>query len=119
MSYAMLERKLAAGECVYLDGGSGSELQRLGAPMHPSIFGAMATMTNPDILQRVHEDYIRAGCDIITTNSFYLHSGYSGYYRPVPTYDAGARQATLDPAPAFKIVVICDVRASGNSGMRA
>ncbi len=67
----MLERKLAAGECVYLDGGSGSELQRLGAPMHPSIFGAMATMTNPDILQRVHEDYIRAGCDIITTNSFY------------------------------------------------
>ena len=38
--------------------------------MHPVISSAMASMTNPDMLQRVHEDYIRAGCDVIVTNSF-------------------------------------------------
>lgn len=70
MSYALIERKLAAGQCVYMDGATGTELQRRGAPMHPVIAGAMATMTNPDILQRVHEEYIRAGCDVIVTNTF-------------------------------------------------
>ncbi|MDH3712763.1 MAG: homocysteine S-methyltransferase family protein [Gammaproteobacteria bacterium] len=70
MSYTMVEKKLTAGDLVYMDGATGSELHRRGAPMHPLISSAMATMTNPEVLQRIHEDYIRAGCDIIVTNSF-------------------------------------------------
>lgn len=66
----MLQSKLAAGQTVFMDGSIGGELQRRGAPSHPIVASAMVTMTNPDILQRVHEDYIRAGCDVIVTNTF-------------------------------------------------
>ena len=98
MSYAMLESKIAAGECVYMDGSTGGELQRRGAPMHPVISSAMATMTNPDILQRVHEDYIRAGCDIIVTNTFLCSRtilGAHGFGDEVASLTRGAVEVAL------------------------
>lgn len=38
--------------------------------MHDNVWCAMATLTHPDILRAVHEDYIRAGARIITANTF-------------------------------------------------
>jgi homocysteine S-methyltransferase len=65
-----LEDKLAAGEVIVLDGGTGTELQRRGAQMDQAAWCARATMTHGDLLRQVHEDYIRAGADIITANTF-------------------------------------------------
>jgi homocysteine S-methyltransferase len=62
--------KLARGEVVVLDGGTGTELQRRGAPMDDAAWCALATVTHGELLRGVHEDYIRAGADIITTNTF-------------------------------------------------
>lgn len=70
---APLERvkeKLAAGKPVWLDAGTGTELQARGAPMHPKVWCGMAHMTNPDTVCEIHVDYINAGADIITTNTF-------------------------------------------------
>ena len=61
---------LAAGKTVLLDGATGTELERRGADMHDAAWCAMATLTAPGILGEVHEDYIRAGARIITTNTF-------------------------------------------------
>ena len=61
---------LAAGKTVLLDGGTGTELERRGATMHPKVWCATATKTHPEVLRAVHEDYIRAGARIITTNTY-------------------------------------------------
>ncbi len=65
-----IERDLAAGNTVVIDGATGTELERRGAAMHDKIWCAMATVTDPVLLCAVHEDYIRAGARIITTNTF-------------------------------------------------
>lgn len=65
-----LTAKLAAGDLLLLDGATGTELQRRGAPMHSAAWCATATLSHPEILLGVHRDYILAGADIITTNTF-------------------------------------------------
>jgi len=61
---------LAAGRLILLDGATGTELQRRGAAMHDTAWCAAATLTDPDLLLAVHRDYILAGADVITTNTF-------------------------------------------------
>ena len=65
-----LEEKLAADEVIVLDGATGTELEHRGAPMHSDCWCAMATMSHPDMLREIHEDYIAAGADLITANTF-------------------------------------------------
>ena len=65
-----LQRKLDDGRPVILDGATGTELERLGAAMDQHAWCALATLSAPDLLRRVHERYIRAGADIITTNTY-------------------------------------------------
>jgi len=65
-----ITRRLAAGEVLLLDGGTGTELEKRGAAMVDGAWCAMATRTNPEILLGVHEDYIRAGADVIITNTY-------------------------------------------------
>jgi S-methylmethionine-dependent homocysteine/selenocysteine methylase len=65
-----LERDLANGVPIILDGATGTEIERRGAAMHDAAWCAMATITHPDILRAVHADYIRAGARVITANTF-------------------------------------------------
>lgn len=58
------------GKVIILDGATGTELQRRGVPMHGFAWSAAALDTHPEIVRAVHEDYIRAGADVIITNSF-------------------------------------------------
>ena len=55
---------------VFLDGGIGTELQRLGAPMDHEAWCAVALETHPDLVRQVHRSYIEAGADIITVNTY-------------------------------------------------
>ena len=54
---------------IFIDGGTGSEIERLGGKMN-SAWGATSNLTSPEIVLKVHENFINAGCDIITTNTF-------------------------------------------------
>ena len=55
---------------VLLDGGMGQELLRRSAqPAHP-LWSAKVLMDEPEIVQAVHEDYIRAGARVITLNTY-------------------------------------------------
>ncbi len=69
-AFQAVQEKLAAGEPVILDGATGTELQRRGAAMDEAAWCAVATLTHGDLLHAVHVDYIRAGADVITTNTF-------------------------------------------------
>jgi homocysteine S-methyltransferase len=70
MSMVAIRERLAAGKVVFLDGAIGTELQKRGAPMDDDAWCAVATETHPHLLRAIHEDYIRAGADIITANTF-------------------------------------------------
>jgi S-methylmethionine-dependent homocysteine/selenocysteine methylase len=70
MSYDRVQQKLAAGDVIILDGGTGTDIQRRGAPMNGDTWCADVNGTHLHIVQEVHEDYIRAGADVITTNTF-------------------------------------------------
>jgi S-methylmethionine-dependent homocysteine/selenocysteine methylase len=53
-----------------LDGGTGSELERLGATMSNECWCGLAGWENPKILEDVHRSYIDAGAQIIIVNTF-------------------------------------------------
>ncbi len=65
-----LQERIAQGEVIILDGATGTELERRGVPMHGEAWSAAALYTHPEVVRQVHEDYIRAGADIIITNTF-------------------------------------------------
>jgi methionine synthase I (cobalamin-dependent) len=58
-----------------LDGATGTELNRRGVDTGLPLWSANALLNDRDakILQDIHEDYLRAGADIITTNTFRTH----------------------------------------------
>ena len=66
----ILDNKLSNKEVIVLDGATGSEIARLGAEMHSSAWCGAANKTHPDIVRQVHEEYIRAGADVVTANTF-------------------------------------------------
>ncbi len=55
---------------ILLDGGMGQELRRRCDTGDASLLSALVMLEQPDLVQRVHEDYIRAGARVITTNTY-------------------------------------------------
>jgi S-methylmethionine-dependent homocysteine/selenocysteine methylase len=53
-----------------LDGGTGRELLRVGAPFSQPEWSAKALIEGPQFVTRVHENFVAAGADVITTNSY-------------------------------------------------
>ena len=73
--------RLADGDRLVLDGGTGSELQRRGVNVSRGVapngglgaWSATALGDAPEVVREIHEDYLRAGADIVTTNSFWTN----------------------------------------------
>jgi S-methylmethionine-dependent homocysteine/selenocysteine methylase len=53
-----------------LDGGTGRELKRIGAPFRQPEWSALALIEAPEYVTRVHQSYVDAGADVITTNTY-------------------------------------------------
>lgn len=53
-----------------LDGGTGRELKRIGAPFRQPEWSALALIEAPNFVSKVHDNYISVGADVITTNSY-------------------------------------------------
>ncbi|NRD75584.1 homocysteine S-methyltransferase family protein [Shewanella sp. VB17] len=67
---------------VILDGGMGRELQRIGAPFQQPQWSAQALIEAPHYISQVHRNFIKAGAEIITTNTYALvpfHLGQQGF----------------------------------------
>jgi S-methylmethionine-dependent homocysteine/selenocysteine methylase len=65
--------RLASGHVLLLDGATGTELQRRGVDTTLPLWSARALLQAPDVLHAIHADYVAAGADIITTNTFRTH----------------------------------------------
>ena len=65
--------QLKSRQPLLLDGATGTELNRRGLNTDLPLWSARALIERPDIVRSIHADYIRAGADIITTNTFRTH----------------------------------------------
>ncbi len=65
-----LGQRFEDGAVVLMDGGTGTELEKRGVPMDNAAWCATALATHPDVVREVHEDYIRAGAEVVITNTF-------------------------------------------------
>lgn len=65
--YAKLKGRLGRREIIILDGGIGSEMLRHGVPWE-----GHKVESEPDAIRSIHADYIRAGANVISTNTFQL-----------------------------------------------
>ena len=69
-AYAPIAAKLDAGRRVLIDGGTGTELERLGAPMAEGAWIGDVVRTHPHLLRHVHTSHLVAGAEVIITNTF-------------------------------------------------
>ena len=68
--YATLAKRIEHREVILLDGAVGTQLQRMGVPMSDQAWAGIALRDHPYTIRRMHENYIKAGVDIITTNTY-------------------------------------------------
>jgi homocysteine S-methyltransferase len=65
--YGPIREKLVNRETVILDGAIGTEILRRNVS-----WADHQVIKLPDVIRSIHEDYIKAGADVITTNTFQL-----------------------------------------------
>jgi S-methylmethionine-dependent homocysteine/selenocysteine methylase len=61
---------LTENRVLLLDGGMGRELRARGVPILDTIWSANGLIAAPDVVLQIHRDYIDAGADVITTNTY-------------------------------------------------
>ena len=55
---------------IILDGGTGTLIQALGAPMHGDTWCADANLTHPEIVRQAHRQYLDAGAEVLIANTY-------------------------------------------------
>ena len=61
---------LSSRPFIILDGAMGTELERRGFRTPLPLWSAMANLEAPVLVKQIHDDYIAAGADVITSNTF-------------------------------------------------
>lgn len=98
MAYSDLKRRLDGGDIVILDGATGTELQRRGVAMDPAAWSGVASLASQRVLSEVHRDYIEAGAEVVTANTFASSRAVlsqSGYGDEVEEINRAAVEAAL------------------------
>ena len=76
-AYEPIRTRLESGDLVILDGAIGTEILR-----RDLSWSDHQVKRNPDKIRELHDDYIRAGADVLTTNTFQLaRRGFLNHFR--------------------------------------
>lgn len=59
---------------ILLDGAMATELAERGFELRGPLFSARALLEAPELVEQIHADYLQAGAQILTSNSFGLHA---------------------------------------------
>jgi S-methylmethionine-dependent homocysteine/selenocysteine methylase len=62
--------RLSQGPPLLLDGATGTELERRGAKSTLPLWSAHALLHDPELVGRIHADYVAAGAELLTANTF-------------------------------------------------
>lgn len=106
-----LKQLLQARKVLVLDGGFATELEKYGADLNHELWSARVLVEQPELIRRVHLDYLRAGADLILSGSYqasiegFLRYGLSGeaaaeLLRKSVTLALEARDEFLQQSPA-------------------
>jgi S-methylmethionine-dependent homocysteine/selenocysteine methylase len=68
-----IRAQLNSGRLLILDGATGTELTRRGVDTRLPLWSAAALIQAPQVVRQIHLDYVRAGADLITANTFRTH----------------------------------------------
>jgi homocysteine S-methyltransferase len=106
-------KRLTEPRPILLDGATGSELDRRAVNVTLPLWSARAILDAPDVLFQIHTDYLRAGAEIITANTFRTHrrslakGGMGGRARELTRRAVEiARRAVMEfPQPADGAVI--------------
>jgi len=64
------DRIRGKGKPVIIDGGMGTHLEKSGVPMDGKVWSSRAILSHPDAVRQAHEEFIKAGAEVIITNTF-------------------------------------------------
>jgi S-methylmethionine-dependent homocysteine/selenocysteine methylase len=64
------QARLRGGAPLLLDGATGTELERRGARCELPLWSARALLEAPELVLRIHADYLAAGAEVLTANTF-------------------------------------------------
>ena len=67
---ASLAECLNNKKVLLLDGGVSTEIRRRGVALDKNVWSGLTTKTHPDEVREVHQDYILAGAQVITANTY-------------------------------------------------
>jgi S-methylmethionine-dependent homocysteine/selenocysteine methylase len=70
---ARFARRLRSPALLLLDGATGTELERRGVRTALPLWSAHALVEAPEVVERIHRDYVAAGAEAITANTFRTH----------------------------------------------
>jgi len=99
------------GAVALLDGGTGTELQRRGVPMTAQAWCGPAALDHVATLEQVHGDYIAAGADIITANTYasarhlLSHDGFGDHFDAINRAAVRAARAARDASGRSDVLV--------------
>ena len=65
-----IQKRLEKGPPLLLDGAMGTELSRRGVDVSLPLWSASILDTHPEIVLDIHKEYVWAGAEILTTNTF-------------------------------------------------
>jgi homocysteine S-methyltransferase len=100
-----------ANDITVLDGGMGRELMRIGAPFRQPEWSALALMEGPEWVVQAHRNFVDAGAQVITTNSYAVVPFHLGDDR----FEASGRSlAELSGALAREAAADTDVVVAGS-----
>ena len=68
--YSDLINRAQQGECILIDGATGTEVERRGVPQLDNAWNGGGALSHPEIVKQIHKDYINSGAEIIISNTF-------------------------------------------------
>ena len=99
-------KRLTQPRPLLLDGATGTELNRRGVNTDLPLWSAGAMLHAPDVLRQIHFDYVRAGAELLTANTFRTHrrslarAGLAEQALPLTLQAVGlAREAAMSAEP--------------------
>ncbi|HUC90292.1 MAG TPA: homocysteine S-methyltransferase family protein [Patescibacteria group bacterium] len=70
MTINNLRKRLANSERIVIDGAMGTEILHRGFDTKLPLWSTEVLFDHPEVTRQIHEDYIKAGAEIIVTNTF-------------------------------------------------
>ena len=71
--YDQVMSSIRAGTPLLIDGATGTEVERRGVAKIAKAWNAGGSLSHPDTVRGIHEDYIRAGANVVISNTFATH----------------------------------------------